>query len=154
MITGLNLARLAKLIALLGFVFPWVLVSCAGQPVGRLTGIDLATGNQLGHPDLWVVLSLAAVIVGLVASFVLAGRQAILAVAIAAIVALIASAIGLSDIGVTTQSPGAPPVEQPVSAVGQVNLQYGYFITLAGLLVAIAGCGMALTRRESAVGSP
>lgn len=147
MTSGLNLARLAKLIALLGFVFPWVLVSCAGAPVGRLTGIDLATGNQLGRPDLWVDLSLAAVILGLVASFVVMGRPAMVAMAIAAVIALVASAIGISNIGVSVQSAGGQ--ERPVSAIGQVDFQYGYFITVAGLLAAIAACGMALTRRGS-----
>ena len=152
MITGLNLARVAKLVALLGFVFPWVLVSCAGEPVGRLTGIDLATGDQLGHPNLWVALSLAAVVIGLVVSFLAAGRQAILTMAAAAIVALSASAIGVSS--VTTGGQAAP--SQQASAVGQVNLQYGYFITVAGLLATIAACGMALTRRwsDSALGPP
>ncbi|HEX4199318.1 MAG TPA: hypothetical protein VHZ26_17925 [Caulobacteraceae bacterium] len=154
MITGLNLARLAKLIALLGFVFPWVLVSCAGQPVGRLTGIDLATGNQLGRPDLWVVLSLAAVVLGLVVSFLLTGRRAIVAMAAAAIVALAASVVGVSDIGVTAQSAGAAPVERPVNAVGQVDLQYGYIITVAGLLTALAACGAALARRGSNTAPP
>ena len=147
MITGLNLARVAKLVALLGFVFPWVLVSCVGAPVGRLTGIDLATGDQLGHPNPWVALSLAAVVVGIVMSFLVKGRRAIIAMAAAAIIALIASVVGVSS--VTTTGQALPQPSQQASAVGQVDLQFGYFITVVGLLVAIGACGTALTRRQS-----
>jgi hypothetical protein len=144
--TGLNVARVAKLVALLGFFLPWVLVSCSGEPIGRLTGIELATGgagqSPHGPPNLWVVVSLAAVIAGLVASFLLRGRAAIFAMASAALIALVASAIGVSSLG-----PSAPAPSQR-TAIGQVDLQYGYFITVAGLLVAIGACGMALSRRD------
>ena len=34
----------------------------------------------------------------------------------------------------------------------QVDLQYGYFITLAGLLAAIGACGVALASREGGRG--
>jgi hypothetical protein len=143
--TGLNVARVAKLVALLGFVLPWVLVSCSGEPIGRLSGIDLATGgagqSPHGQPNLWVVISLAAVIAGLVVSFLLRGRAAIFAVAAAALIALVTSAIGVSSLG------SSAPAGAQRAAVGQIDLQYGYFITVAGLLVAIGACGMALSGR-------
>jgi hypothetical protein len=40
-----NIARGAKGLALLCFVLPWVTVSCAGQPLARITGLQLATGS-------------------------------------------------------------------------------------------------------------
>ena len=168
--TGLNLARVAKLFALFGFALPWVLVSCAGEPLGRLTGIDLATGSLIiqnsaaapqylhGHPNLWVALSLVAVIIGIVLSFLVRARQAMLAMITTAIVALVASIIGVSNVSSGGQpesqpsprmSVSKPPLERPAIALGQVDLQYGYFITIAGLLAAIAACGMTLTRREA-----
>jgi len=165
MMTGLNVARVAKLIALLGFGLPWLLVSCAGEPIGRLTGIDLATGgltlqgsgngevqSQLGHANLWVTLSLASVIFGIVASFVVRrSRQAILTMAIAAIVALVASAVGVSSASSGAQAEPEPWRQRgAVSAIGRVDLQYGYLTTVAGLLVAIGACGMALSRRDDA----
>jgi len=150
MMTGLNIARIAMLIALLGFVLPWVLVSCAGEPVGRLSGVDLATGGALqsrhDDPNLWVALSLAAVVVGIVASLLRAGRGAIVALAVAAVVALIASAIGVAN--VSSKMLGGPERSQPSGAVGGVDLQYGYVITVAGLLAAIGACGAALGGRE------
>jgi hypothetical protein len=88
-----------------------------------------------------VVVSLAAVIAGLVVSFLLRGRAAIFAVAAAALIALIASAIGVSSLGASAPAPSQQP------ALGQVNLQYGYFVTVAGLLVAIGACGMSLSGR-------
>jgi hypothetical protein len=39
------------------------------------------------------------------------------------------------------------PAPSQRSALGQVDLQYGYFITVASLLVAIGACGTALAAR-------
>jgi hypothetical protein len=157
--TALRVARVAALIALLGFAFPWVLVSCGGEPVGRLSGFDLATGGlngapgvEHGHPNLWVALALAALVVGLVASLAVRGRGAVLALLAAAVVGLVASAIGLSTIGAGGPvEPRSPLIASQTGAVsagagGETKLQYGYFMTLAGLLAALAACGAALGR--------
>ena len=40
-----NLARGAKGAALLLFLLPWVTVSCAGQDLVSMSGMDLATGT-------------------------------------------------------------------------------------------------------------
>ena len=150
MISALNVARVAKLIALVGFFMPWLLVSCAGEPIGRLTGIDLATGGltttQHADPNYWVALSLAAVIAGIVASFVLRGRAAFPAMAVAALIALVASAIGVAN--VSSKLVAEPAKTHSANTVGWVDLQYGYFITVAGLVAAIGACGMALSGRE------
>ena len=47
MIGGLNIARTAMLVAVLGFLLPWVLVSCAGQPIAHLSGLDLIVVDYL-----------------------------------------------------------------------------------------------------------
>lgn len=153
--TSLNVARVAKLIALFGFFLPWVLVSCAGEPIGRLSGVDLATGLTITdansarlaslppHPNLWVTLALAAVVGGLVASFLARGRQAFVAMAVAAVVALVASAIGLASV-VTGARAEVQSAQHRSAALGSVNLQYGYMITVAGLLATLAVCGMTL----------
>jgi hypothetical protein len=120
MMTGVNVARLAKLIALFGFFLPWVLVSCSGEPIGRLSGIDLATGGgaaQGAGPNLGVMVSLAAVIGGLLASFMMKGRQAIVGMLAAAVVALIAGTIGLSTVSSSVQ---AQP-QRSAAALGQVT---------------------------------
>ena len=94
------------------FFLPWVLVSCANQPLVSLTGVDLVMGtvnlhnpvtgaaqHQPGHPDIWIAASLALIVLGLVASFVLRGRPAVLAMAGAALAAFVLSAFGVSRIG-------------------------------------------------------
>jgi hypothetical protein len=99
----MNLARGAKGIALLGFLLPWVTVSCAGQPLVRMSGLQMATGNvtpvanpAAGFPgaggapsldsftrgtsgDILVIVAAALIVVGLVLLFVLPRRTAALA---------------------------------------------------------------------------
>jgi hypothetical protein len=170
MVSARSLARAAALVALLGFVFPWVLVSCSGQPVGRLTGIDLATGGltlpqsagdalRRSGPNLWVILALAAVIAGLAVSFLASGRRAMLGLGAAAVVALAASGLGVASASSSAPDEALRPPPSDAGAASpdpsggglvQVQLQYGYFITLAGLLTAIGACGMALAGREKA----
>jgi hypothetical protein len=169
MITGLNIARVAKLIALFGFILPWVLVSCSGTPIAHLSGLDLATGGatihnpssgatstQHGHPNIWVAACLLVVILGIVASFVLKGMQAIQAMLAAAAVALVLSIIGVSGISSDAQAEaqrqpiggGDQTASQSLNGLLRVDLQYGYYITVAGLLAAIAACGLVLSGRE------
>lgn len=106
----MNFARGAKGIALLGFLLPWVTVSCAGQPLLRATGLDMATGNVkpverpgmrgggngLGdmmpsgsQVDVFVIIAAVLIVAGLVLSFVLARRRG----AIAGMVASAAAAL-------------------------------------------------------------
>lgn len=40
-----NLARGAKIIALLLFILPWVTISCAEQTLVSMSGVDLASGS-------------------------------------------------------------------------------------------------------------
>jgi hypothetical protein len=90
-----NLGRIAKVIALLLFVVPWVTVSCADQTLVSMTGVDLATGhismaaNPMGGPsaaapaehsgDLFVILGAILILVGLAVSFVLKGSKGAMA---------------------------------------------------------------------------
>lgn len=101
--TLMNLGRGAKALALLFFLLPWVTVSCAGQPLVRMTGVGMATGrvelaggqggiagipgmtqgaNPLtsfassARPDLLILAGAVLIVLGLVATFVLARRAA------------------------------------------------------------------------------
>ena len=40
-----NLARGAKIVALLLFILPWVTISCAEQTLVSMSGVDLASGS-------------------------------------------------------------------------------------------------------------
>ncbi|HEY3799936.1 MAG TPA: hypothetical protein VGL58_16420 [Caulobacteraceae bacterium] len=135
-------ARFAKLIALIGFMLPWVLVSCGHQPAAHLSGIDLATGTAItgdvptagqasqGHPDLWIAASLLLVIVGLAAGLLLRGSRAA-----AAMAATSAAALALASIGVWRIASAYPAQGSDASAVVQAQAEYGFLLTCAGLIV-------------------
>src|SRR4051794_14711975 len=89
-----NLARIAKVIALLLFVLPWVTISCAEQPLITMSGIDLATGHVVMHNpmtgaaesppggnggDIWVIVAAVLIVAGLAATFLLKGKKGLIA---------------------------------------------------------------------------
>ena len=41
-----NLARIAQVIALIGFVLPWITVSCQGRVLAEVSGLDMALGPR------------------------------------------------------------------------------------------------------------
>jgi hypothetical protein len=88
----LLLGRVAKVAALLGFVLPWVTVSCSGNEILTATGLQLMTGdpqpagalegmgqqNQAddADPAIGVILAFGFIAVGLLASFLTKARVA------------------------------------------------------------------------------
>lgn len=84
-INWLWVSRIAKVLALLLFFMPWLVVSCNGQPLMEASGWQLATGNPTvadtplgempGQGDQegvwWVWAGGLAIILGLLVSFVL-----------------------------------------------------------------------------------
>lgn len=109
--TLFNIARGAKGIALLCFLLPFVTVSCAGQPLARITGMQLATGSiqpigQNGMPgaptggaattsqhyglDIFALAAALLIVLALVLTFVLARRRAaLIAMALSAVAAVL-----------------------------------------------------------------
>ena len=162
MASALNLARLAALVALFGFFLPWAEVSCSGAPLVHESGIALITGGGgaaatvPAHHDLWVAAALALVVLGLAGSMIAHGRRAAMIVTAASLCAAVASLIGVSQ-----AVPSADVQAQLGGSAGQADaplvrarLEYGYFITLAGLIVAIAAGGAALAGQRSPIGEP
>lgn len=49
--SGINLVRIAKLVALLAFFLPWAAVSCQGTDVATASGIELMQGKMTANPD-------------------------------------------------------------------------------------------------------
>lgn len=79
----LLLGRVAKLAALLGFLLPWVTVSCSGTEILSATGLQLMTGDPQPagplqgqqantddtEPAILVIAAFAVIALGLAASF-------------------------------------------------------------------------------------
>jgi hypothetical protein len=47
----LNIIRIAKIVALLAFVLPWVAVSCQGVDIATASGIELIQGTMTTNPE-------------------------------------------------------------------------------------------------------
>lgn len=154
-----NLARIAKVLALLLFVLPWVTISCAEQPLVSMTGVDLATGHVMMHNpmtgatesppgqsggDIWVILAAVLIIAGLAASFLLKGRKGLIANMAGAGAAAAALAYTvLVRIPSTAHSgsagpaaPGGPSPEQ-IAQMIHVEVEIGFWLTLLALIAAI-----------------
>lgn len=155
--------RLAKLIAVLGFILPWALVSCAGQGVATISGLELALGQvsvaspmtgeietqQIGL-NLLVILALGATLVGVVLSFRMKGRAGLRRTAIAAAVALVAAFSGMmwfkdSPRREMAQQAGSeeasyPGLDAAALAAIRIDEQIGYWLTVIALAGA-AGVG-------------
>jgi hypothetical protein len=158
-----NLGRIAKVVALLLFVLPWVTVSCADQTLVSMTGVDLATGhitmgaNPMGGAstavpaqhsgDLFVILGAVLILAGLVVSFVLKGSRA--AMAPGACAALAAASLAYTVLvkipgtaradatsGAGGGGAGGPSPEQ-IAEMIRVNIQIGFYLCLAALIAAI-----------------
>lgn len=80
-----QIARVGKLVALLGFFLPWVTVSCSGTEILNATGWQLMTGDpqpagplegaqqqqnaEDAEPAIIIVAAFAVILIGLVCSF-------------------------------------------------------------------------------------
>jgi len=98
-----QIARLGKLVALLGFFLPWVTVSCSGTEILNATGWQLMTGDpqpagplegagrqetEDAEPAMIVVAAFAVILIGLVCSFFTRAQAA-------AITMLVTSVLGI-----------------------------------------------------------
>src|SRR5689334_13618845 len=93
------IARIAKLVALLAFFLPWILVSCSGNEIAHGSGWDMMVGHlhpsdqinglqaQFGNehsqqqmdrpaPEIFAIAAFAVIALGLLASFALKRRGA------------------------------------------------------------------------------
>jgi hypothetical protein len=167
MTSALNLARLAAVVAIFGFFLPWAEVSCSGQPLAHETGIQLITGGAgtaaPAHHDLWVAAAFGLIVLGLAGGLLVRGRRAAAILIAAALAAAVASLIGASQevpsAGVQAQliagpSGGDASARQAASELIRARLEYGYFVTLGGLIIAIVGGGLALAGQRSQGGEP
>ena len=167
-----NLARIAKVIALLLFVLPWVTISCSGQELVTMSGVDLVTGHATMHNpmtgatesppgmnggDMWVIAAALLILAGLAASFVLKGRNGLIAnMAGAGLAAAALAYTVLVRIPHQTHAgaagptaPGGPSPEQ-IAQMIQIKVQIGFWLTLLALIAAIVFDVLAMKRSAPA----
>ncbi len=151
------MARIAKIVAVVGFFLPWVLVSCSNQTLFSATGVDLAMGSvnihnpmngavehHNGHADVPILLAMMAIAIGLVGTFLLARRDAARLMLGTSLAALLLSFAGVqaahdpqrlkSGLGEAGQSDGG--LGDAALAMVKVENRFGYYLTLLGLTAA------------------
>lgn len=146
--TPFNFIRAAKLVALLGFFLPWVLVSCSTTPIAKATGLQLATGQmtslmsnappQSGEPNWWVIAVAVLIVAGLAVTFLKwASAPRGWAVFGTSLAAIACCWITLWAISTSAEQQSATdPSARQVAAMIRVEAQSGYWITVWGLIIA------------------
>ena len=171
----MNIARVAKVVALAGFLMPWLLVSCQGQEIASATGWQMAIGemdalgdaavSQDADPAWWAILSLLLIVGGLAASLLLKpARRAALALAGAAAAAFLLCAVGMNMAissaraeATEPQADADPMAAQMQAAMADAirfDVRYGYWLTLAALFAAAGAGGLAWQGRTLSVAAP
>jgi hypothetical protein len=164
MLSMTNLARIAKVVALLLFILPWVTISCAEQTLVSMTGVDLVTGHiSMTNPmtgatesppgqsggDMLVIIGAVLILLSLVASFLLKGSKgALIGAVTAAAAALCLAYTVLVRIPGTARANGAMggaggpvgaggPTPEQMAQMIQVHVQIGFWLVLAALVAAV-----------------
>ncbi|MCS6622939.1 DUF4912 domain-containing protein [Roseibacterium beibuensis] len=170
----MNIARVAKVVALLAFVLPWLVVSCNGTPLAEASGLDLATGgvkamnqqvSEERDPQWWAIAALVLIGLGLVLSFALKPvRRAAAGLGGAAAGALVLCAVGMmlmigsfkSEMTEKMNEPGDPAanaifdaseMQQAMAEAIRIETKFGYWLTLLALAGAAGAAFMAFSGR-------
>jgi len=161
-----NLARGAKILALLLFVLPWVTISCAEQTLVSMSGVDLATGsvtmnnpappgstapapdNPFDQPNMAVIAAALLIVLGLIAGLVIKGRTGLMANAAgaAAAGAAIAYAVFVDIPGTMRGSEGfrEAMADPQMAGLIRLNVEPGDWLVLAALVAAIVFDALAM----------
>jgi hypothetical protein len=170
----MNIARVAKVVALLAFVLPWLAVSCNGTPLAEATGLDLVTGgvkamnqevSEDRTPQWWAIGTLALIGLGLALSFALKpARRAAAGLGGAAAAALALSAVGMmlmigsfkSEFAEKMNEPNDPAanaifdaseMQKAMAEAIRIDTKFGYWLELLALAGAAGAAFMAFSGR-------
>ncbi len=163
-------ARIAKVLALLLFLLPWVAVSCNGQPLIEATGYQLATGapevadipvpKEKLEAAWWAIAGAVVIALGLVGSFALKGvKNAGRAVLVSSVLAIALLGGGMGQMvgqmrGAIEKETGKPDkggsemealerqLSQMMGQAIRVEIKNGFWLTLV-FLAAAGACGVA-----------
>jgi hypothetical protein len=152
-----NLARIAQVVALVGFVLPWITVSCQGRVLAQVSGLDMALGRATVHnpftgvsqahsgsPNGAIVVALVMIVAGLAVSFNMAIVRTALANIIACGTALLLIAYEVlvsagSMVRSQASSARGPEngVERSIAEAIKVGTGFGFWLTCLALVAAI-----------------
>jgi len=161
----LLLARVAKVVSLLGFVLPWVTVSCSGTELFQATGIQMMTGDiepsgalqqaqantDDAEPSLPVIAACAVIVLGLVAGFLTKGRTSAGVMLGGAAVAMALSYFAIAHMRTELMREANQPqgeqnayvsseqqleLQRTIASQIQIEEQEGYWLTMGALGVA------------------
>jgi len=156
MLSMSNLARIAKVLALLLFVLPWVTVSCAEQTLISMSGLDLATGSlTMTNPmtgvsesppgaarggDMLVIIGALLILLSLAATFVLKGRTGSMAAIAALAYTVLVRIPDSAREGALAGSGGGASQgmnQAQIAEMVRVNIEIGFWLMLAALAAAV-----------------
>lgn len=178
-----QIARLGKLIALLGFLLPWVTVSCSNTAILTATGWQLMTGDpqpvgagngvemrgEDWEPAVLVIAAFGLVLIGLACSLWTRARAAAATMLVCAVLAIGVSYYSVENIrhelrreaseanAGETGILGAEQqreITQSVSSAITVKEEEGYIVTHTGLLIAALFSLLTLFRRTKTEAAP
>jgi hypothetical protein len=165
---SVGFARIAKIVAGLGFFLPWLTVSCSGQPIATATGFNLAVGqlsfrnpvngaieNHSGSANVLLIIGFGVIVGGLIFSNTEV-RQSLKRMLGSSLCAIALVFFGM-------QIAHAPPNPRERTGAGQMFDQSamgmitytdraGYFVTLIALAVAAGVCAMSLDEHRTPAG--
>jgi hypothetical protein len=177
-----KLSGAAKLVALLLFLLPWITISCSGQTLVSMTGLNLARGVVSMHNpmtgamesppgadggDIFVMIGAGLILFSLVLGLLIKGRSGALLGMVTAIGAACALAYTVlvripGKAHESTMAPGgagaggAPPGMNPeqMAAMIQVHTEIGFWLVMLALAVAIVLDFMAMNRSAVPAAAP
>jgi hypothetical protein len=173
----LLLARVSKFVGLIGFLLPWVTVSCSGNVILEATGVQLMTGDPQpagmlegadrsemddAEPAIGVILACAAAALGLGLSFVLKGKQAAGAILAGAVLTIGLSYYSLESLRAEMTREASEQEDDMARAVAnaiRTEKKEGFWVTVGGagvggVLALIVLVGVGVVRRPEETTPP
>jgi len=181
MLSKSNLARIAKVVALLLFALPWVTVSCAEQTLISMSGVDLATGQLTmnnpmtgasesppgaGKGDMLVIIGAILILLSLAATYVLKGKTGAMAAIAGCVLAggalaytvLVRIPDSAREGALAGGSGGASQGmnQAQIAEMIRVNIEIGFWLVLVALAAAVVLNFLAMKGSEApaAVAAP
>jgi hypothetical protein len=157
--------KITKGIALIAFILPWMTVSCAGQKLMSATGAGLAFGSFTsfvpmgragsGSPsiNIWLIIALAAVVGGLIASF--GPRSRVLMVLGTSLGALALILLGTARYSkselIESARRKSGSFDEAAAGMIQIDWHFGYWLAVIALIGSAVMAWLVLADRDKAV---